>query len=58
MQIPVLENWNVILCLCFLFGFSKSLVSFCHIFVTGGSGKNGSTVAVSHQMKIMKTVTY
>lgn len=46
-QIPILDTWNTILCLSFLFGFSKSLLSFCHIFVTGGIGKNGSTVAVS-----------
>lgn len=46
-QIPLLESWNMILCVSFLVGFSKSLVSFSHIFITGGSGKNGSTVAVS-----------
>lgn len=46
-QIPLLESWNMILCVSFLIGFSKSLVSFSHIFITGGSGKNGSTVAVS-----------
>lgn len=47
-QIPILGNLNMVLNAFFLIGFSKSLISFCHIFVTGGSGKNGSTVAVSH----------
>ncbi|XP_031640940.1 cholinephosphotransferase 1 isoform X2 [Contarinia nasturtii] len=44
-KIPLFQSWNMILCVSFLIGFSKSLVSFSHIFITGGSGKNGSTVA-------------
>lgn len=52
-QIPVLDSWNMILCVSFLIGFSKSLVSFSHIFITGGSGKNGSTVAVSQLLFLL-----
>lgn len=47
-QIPLLDSTNLLLCACFLFGFGRSFISFCDIFKTGGIGKNGSTVAVSH----------
>lgn len=38
--------FNFIVCLIFFSGYVQMIIEFLKMFITGGIGKNGSTVAV------------
>lgn len=38
--------FNFIVCLVFFSGYVQMIIEFLKMFITGGIGKNGSTVAV------------
>lgn len=43
--------FNFIVCLIFFSGYVQMIIEFLKMFITGGSGKNGSTVAVRISFK-------
>lgn len=46
-QIPLCGyEFSLLPCAIFFFGYMQVFASFLHIFIEGGVGKNGSTVAV------------
>ncbi|XP_037037897.1 cholinephosphotransferase 1 isoform X4 [Bradysia coprophila] len=44
-KLPLLGTWTLVPCAIFFIGYMHCFIAFIQIFVDGGCGKNGSTVA-------------